>query len=160
MDIKMGVPVEATDGRAGKVEQLIYDPGKNEVAGVVVTQGWLLPHDVVLPIDRVESADEHALRVRATVDSRYYEGSYPWVTGVVGASAGDEEVLLLGHTSEQGAQDNATGVAAMIEAVAACNRLIVEGKLARPRRSIREAKATLGMNCASTLSQSSPKTSR
>ena len=82
-------------------------------------------------------AERGRVRVRATVDSRYHEGSYPWVTGVIGASAADEEVLLLGHTSEQGAQDNATGVAAMIEAVAACNRLIVEGKLARPRRSIR-----------------------
>ena len=30
MDIKMGVPVEAVDGRAGKVEQLVFDPAKNE----------------------------------------------------------------------------------------------------------------------------------
>jgi uncharacterized protein YrrD len=68
VDIKMGVPVEATDGRAGKVEQLVFDPAKKEVVGVVVTQGWLLPHDVVVPMDRVASADEHALRVRATVE--------------------------------------------------------------------------------------------
>jgi hypothetical protein len=46
-------------------------------------------------------------------------------------------VLELGHTSEQGANDNATGVAAMLEAVAALNRLVEGGKLPRPRRSIR-----------------------
>ena len=48
-----------------------------------------------------------------------------------------EEVLTLGHTSEQGAHDNATGVSAMVEAVATLKRLIDTGKLPRPRRTIR-----------------------
>ncbi|MCP5112890.1 MAG: M28 family peptidase, partial [bacterium] len=70
------------------------------------------------------------------VDSRYYEDSYPYVTAVV-PGEGAEEVLMLGHTSETGAQDNATGVAAMMEGAAALNRLIRAGRLPRPRRSIR-----------------------
>ena len=74
---------------------------------------------------------------RPRVDTRYYEGAYPYVTGVIPGASPDEEVLTLGHTSEQGAQDNATGVAAMLESVATLNRLIASGKLARPRRSIR-----------------------
>jgi hypothetical protein len=45
--------------------------------------------------------------------------------------------LVLGHTSEQGAQDNATGVAAMAEAMNTLSRLIREGKLPRPPRTIR-----------------------
>ena len=61
------------------------------------------------------------VRGRAVVDSRFYEGSYPYVTGVVGGAGGAEEVLVLGHTSEQGAQDIATGVAAMVEALAHLN---------------------------------------
>jgi hypothetical protein len=77
------------------------------------------------------------VQVRAKVDTRYYEGSYPYVTGVIPGAGGGEEVLTLGHTSEQGAQDNATGVAAMLESVATLNRLIRSGKLARPARSIR-----------------------
>jgi len=44
---------------------------------------------------------------------------------------------VLGHTSEQGAQDNATGVAAMVEALATIQRLVDGGKLPRPKRSIR-----------------------
>lgn len=64
----MGVPVEATDGRAGKVERLIFDPSSHAITGIVVVQGWLLPNDVVVPIDRVESAGEDSLRVDATVD--------------------------------------------------------------------------------------------
>ncbi len=76
------------------------------------------------------------VRAHAVVDSRYYEGAYPYVTGLI-RGTGPEEVLTLGHTSEQGAQDNATGVAATLEALATLDRLIATGKLPRPRRSIR-----------------------
>ncbi|HZT40083.1 MAG TPA: M28 family peptidase [Bryobacteraceae bacterium] len=76
------------------------------------------------------------VRVRAKVDTRYYSGSYPYVTAVIPGS-GPEEVLTLGHTSEQGAQDNATGVAATLEALATLKRLIAAGRLPQPRRSIR-----------------------
>ena len=77
-----------------------------------------------------------SVRVKAMVDSRYYTGTYPYVTGVI-AGTGPEEVLTLGHTSEQGAEDNATGVAATVEALATLNRMIESGALPRPRRSIR-----------------------
>jgi peptidase M28-like protein len=76
------------------------------------------------------------VRVKATVDSRYYSGKYPYITGLIRGS-GPQEVLTLGHSFEQGAQDNATGVAAMLESLATLNRLILSGKLARPKRSIR-----------------------
>ena len=75
--------------------------------------------------------------VRAAVDTRHYEGRYPWVTGVLPGTGSSEEVLVLGHTSEQGAQDNATGVSAMTEALATLTRLVNSGKLPRPQRSIR-----------------------
>jgi hypothetical protein len=76
------------------------------------------------------------VRVRAEVDSRYYEGEYPYVTGAIAGSTA-EEVLVLGHTAEQGAHDNATGVAVMLEALATLQRLISTGELPRPRRGIR-----------------------
>jgi len=81
-------------------------------------------------------AEHGAVRVKATVDTRYYSGVYPYVTGVI-PGTGPEEVLTLGHSSEQGAEDNATGVAAMLESLATINRLINAGKLPRPKRSIR-----------------------
>ncbi|HXH50809.1 MAG TPA: DUF4910 domain-containing protein [Terriglobia bacterium] len=74
--------------------------------------------------------------VRAVVDTRYYKGVYPYTTGVI-PGTGTEEVLALGHTTEQGAEDNATGVAALMEAMATLNRLVASGKLPRPRRTIR-----------------------
>ena len=77
------------------------------------------------------------VRVRAQVDSRYYVGRYPYVTAVLPGTDPEEEVLVLGHSSEQGANDNATGVSAMIEAMTALRSLVDSGKLPRPRRSIR-----------------------
>jgi hypothetical protein len=82
-------------------------------------------------------AEKNTVRVKATVDSRYYSGSYPYVTAVIPGSQTGEEVLTLGHTSEQGAQDNATGVAAMLEALGTLHRLIGSGRLPRPTRTIR-----------------------
>ena len=82
-------------------------------------------------------AEGKKVKAHAVVDSRYYVGRYPWVTGVLPGASGEEEVLVLGHSSEQGAQDNATGVSAMIEALNTIGRLIQEGKLSRPQRSIR-----------------------
>jgi hypothetical protein len=79
------------------------------------------------------------VKVRANVESRYYTGVYPYVTGVIRGADGPnaEEVLSLGHLFEQGAQDNATGVASIIGAAETVNRLIKAGKLPRPRRTIR-----------------------
>ena len=59
-----------------------------------------------------------------------------------------EEVLSLGHLFEQGAHDNATGVASIIGAAETLNRLIQAGKLPRPKRTIR----VLGMGeCYGTM---------
>ncbi len=81
-------------------------------------------------------AEHGGVRVKATVDTRYYAGVYPYVTAVI-PGTGPEEVLTLGHAFEQGAEDNATGVAAMLESLATLTRLIAAGKLPPPKRSIR-----------------------
>jgi len=79
------------------------------------------------------------VKVRANVDSRYYDGKYPYVSGAILGTDGPgaEEVFSLGHLFEEGAGDNAAGVASIIEATATLNRLIKEGKLPRPKRTIR-----------------------
>jgi hypothetical protein len=78
------------------------------------------------------------VRLKAVADTRYYADTYPYVTAILPGAAPDvEEVLVLGHTAEQGAHDNATGIAAMVEALSSLQRLISTGKLPRPRRAIR-----------------------
>ncbi|HZT29620.1 MAG TPA: M28 family peptidase [Bryobacteraceae bacterium] len=86
---------------------------------------------------RARLAASGAVKVKAIARTRYYPGTYDYATGVIPGAGSGEEVLTLGHTSEQGAQDNATGVAAMLEGMAALERLITAGKLPRPRRTIR-----------------------
>ncbi len=81
--------------------------------------------------------DGRRVQVHALVESRHYAGSYPYVTAVIPGTQPEEEVLTLGHTSEQGAEDNATGVSALMESLATLNRLINDGKLPQPRRTIR-----------------------
>lgn len=77
------------------------------------------------------------VRVNALAETRYYSGRYPGITAVIPGSDSTEEVLELGHAFELGAQDNSTGVAAMLEAVATLRRLIGAGRLPRPKRTIR-----------------------
>ncbi|MFC1607983.1 hypothetical protein ACFL47_08435 [Candidatus Latescibacterota bacterium] len=75
--------------------------------------------------------------VRANVDSRYFtDGSFPYITGCI-KGTGKEEVFIAGHLFEWGANDNSTGCASIIEAMAVINDLINTGRLPRPRRSIR-----------------------
>ena len=76
------------------------------------------------------------LRGRVVVRAGLCEGTLPVVTGVI-PGAGKEEVLLIGHQFEQGAVDNASGVAVMIEAARALGSLIEQGKIAAPKRTIR-----------------------
>jgi uncharacterized protein YrrD len=68
MDFRIGRPVMAENGRAGTLDRLIFDPVSDQLCGLVVTQGGLLPRDVVVPVDRVLSATEEEVRVRGTVE--------------------------------------------------------------------------------------------
>lgn len=79
------------------------------------------------------------IRVRARIDSRYYtDGQLPYVVGLVRGSGPEaDEVLVTGHINEWGANDNSTGVSAILEAVGTLNELIGSGTLPRPRRSVR-----------------------
>jgi hypothetical protein len=74
--------------------------------------------------------------VRAVVNSRFAKGTCPSVTGVI-AGTGAEQVLVLSHLFEQGANDNASGCAVSLEVASCLNALIAAGRLPRPRRSIR-----------------------
>jgi hypothetical protein len=81
-------------------------------------------------------AQRGRVKVRAVVNSKLYSDTYPYITGVIPGET-NEEVLTLGHTSEQGAHDNATGVATMLEAMTVLNSLIASGELPKPNRTIR-----------------------
>jgi hypothetical protein len=85
-----------------------------------------------------ESAEP--LQVHATVETTLREGEFPVLTGVIeGDGKPDEEVLFIAHICHPspGANDNASGSALILEVARTWCRLIVEGKLPRPARTIR-----------------------
>jgi hypothetical protein len=94
---------------------------------------------VLTPVQGEEFAELVAgggVKVRATVDSRLYEGVLPAATGLLRGETADE-ILTLGHQFEIGADDSASGCAVMLEAARVLSRLVAAGRLPRPHRSLR-----------------------
>ncbi len=78
------------------------------------------------------------MRARITADIHTYMGSHDLVSGVIrGTEYADQELWILAHSSEPGAADNASGVAATVEIARVIEKLIGRGDLERPKRTIR-----------------------
>ena len=80
------------------------------------------------------------LQVHAAVETTLSRGELPVLNGVIeGASKPNEEVLFIAHICHPspGANDNASGSALILEVARTWCRLIAEGKLPRPARTIR-----------------------
>ncbi len=86
------------------------------------------------------------LRARAVVDAAWTssQGEEPWQVMVEAFIRGTEpglaqDIVLTGHLQEENhsANDDASGCASALEIARALNRLIAEGRIPRPRRSIR-----------------------
>jgi len=82
------------------------------------------------------------IRLHAVVRAGQHPGNYEVVTATIpGADAKlkDEEIAFSCHLDHQrpGANDNASGCATILEVARTLQKLIAEGKLARPARTIR-----------------------
>jgi len=78
------------------------------------------------------------VRLWARVDSRFYDGTIENVEAVIPGETA-EEVLVISHLCHPrpSANDNATGPATGMEVARTLTRLIADGRLAKPRRTIR-----------------------
>lgn len=88
--------------------------------------------------DRLARGEQITLRARVRAEMR--PGYYDVVTAVIpGSDLSDEEIIFTCHLCHQkpGANDNASGAAAILEAARAISTLIRRGEIARPRRTIR-----------------------
>ncbi|MGC8839699.1 MAG: DUF4910 domain-containing protein, partial [Anaerolineae bacterium] len=87
---------------------------------------------------RLREKAESPVRVRARVVSRLYEGTFEVVEGFIPGPS-TEEVVLVAHLCHPrpGANDNASGSAALLEAAATLQRLLQEGTLPPLRRGVR-----------------------
>ena len=78
------------------------------------------------------------LRLRAKVNARSKKGTYPVTTGLVpGRSRRGDQIFVVAHLYEQGANDNASGCAVALEMASALNSLIKRGEIPQPKRSVR-----------------------
>ena len=91
------------------------------------------------------------VRVRATVETKLYDGTSDAVVGVLPGET-QEEVLGVAHLYEPGANDNASGAGVLLEAFRALNVLIESGALPRPRRGLR---ILLVFECGGTIAYGS-----
>lgn len=67
-EIKIGAPVEASDGPLGRVQQVVLNPGDQRVAALVVRRGVLFGQDIVVPIEAVDEATDKLIRLRLSSD--------------------------------------------------------------------------------------------
>ncbi|MCO6452717.1 MAG: DUF4910 domain-containing protein [Caldilineales bacterium] len=107
-----------------------WQPGQPKSWGFVLTprQGDSL---------RARLAAGEQVRVRARIEARFYDGAFEAVWATI-PGTGDGAVLGIAHLCHpQGfANDNASGVACLLETAATLNRLIESGQLPRPPRTI------------------------
>jgi hypothetical protein len=86
---------------------------------------------------RAKLAEGKPVRVRARINSRFYDGAFEVVEASI-PGATDEEVLLVSHLChpQPGAHDNGSGAAALVETAATLARLIADGKRNVPFRGL------------------------
>jgi len=119
--------------------------------------------------DWLGQGKDHMIRLHAVVKAGQHAGSYEVVTATIpGADAKlkEEEIAFSCHLDHQrpGANDNASGCATILEVARTLQKLIAEGKLARPARTIRfifppEIEGTLALLNAKDATFRRPETS-
>ena len=135
-----GKPIEHPDEIAWS--NLGGGPGRGGAGGnQKTTFGIILSHRLgVELVERLEKRE--TLNVRAVVQSTEYDADMQVPTAVIkGNGESDQEVAMTGHLFEgiakQGALDDASGSATALEVARAWKKLIDDGVLPRPRRTVR-----------------------
>ncbi len=84
-------------------------------------------------------ASDKPVRLRASVRAGQHPGAYSIATAVIPGADRQHEIVLSCHLDHQrpGANDNASGCVSILEAGRTLAKLIREGKLAAPRRTLR-----------------------
>src|SRR5687768_13593291 len=65
MEVAIGAQVYDSRGqKAGEVSHVVVDGQTQELTHIVISKGWLLPRDIVVPVDAVEIMQPAELRLR------------------------------------------------------------------------------------------------
>lgn len=133
-----GKPIDHPDEIAWS--NIGFGPGRGG-APAKTTFGIILSHRLGMELaDRL--AQNEKLTVRALVQATEYDAEMQVPTAVIrGNGESDQEIAMTGHLFEgiakQGALDDASGSAAALEIARAWKKLIDDGVLPRPKRTVR-----------------------
>jgi osmotically-inducible protein OsmY len=64
LELQFGAVVQASDGAAGRLREVLVYPRQRRVIGLVVRSGWLPPRDIDVPITQVLAATAREVRLR------------------------------------------------------------------------------------------------
>jgi hypothetical protein len=112
-------------------------PGKNTKGGCGFQITYTKGRELIAQLKRGEK-----ITVHADVETKYYPVKLDVVTGLIpGTDRSAQELLLVAHlfegVSKQGANDNLSGVACILETGRTILELVKKGLIEQPRRSIR-----------------------
>jgi hypothetical protein len=121
-------------------EMLVWssvEPGKNTQRGFGFQITYTKGRELIAQLKRGEKITAHA-----EVETKYYPAKLDVVTGLIpGTDRSEQEILLVAHLFEgvakQGANDNLSGSACILETGRTILALVKKGVIEQPRRSIR-----------------------
>lgn len=121
-------------------EMLVWNsvrPGKNTTGGFGFQVTYTKGRELIAQLMRGEK-----ITVHADVETKYYPAKLDVVTGLIpGTDRSEQELLFVAHlfegVSKQGANDNYSGVACILETGRTILELVKKGVIEQPRRSIR-----------------------
>jgi len=105
-----------------------FHEGDTPLPGMMISPETGVELDVLL--------DRGSVKLKMRVDSKYEATTMPVLCGYLDGPL-QEEILAIGHTMEQGANDNATGAAVIAEMLRALQDGTKSGKLPAMRRAVR-----------------------
>lgn len=99
--------------------------------------GWVLTPRTGRELRKMLSEGK-TIKIRGMVDAELYDGYLDNAVATIPGKT-EEEIIIIGHIChpEPSANDNASGAGAAIEAARALNKLIRDGALDKPKRTIR-----------------------
>lgn len=66
IEILEGTDVLCADGKIGTVDEVLVDSATRRISGFIVRRGFLLTHDVTVPVDWVKRADSQVVELTCT----------------------------------------------------------------------------------------------
>lgn len=84
-EVKMGMAVHASDGEAGRVDDVLASGETGQPAFLVVDAGGFFSGDVVIPFDQVQSVGDDGVWLALTRDEVKHAPAYDAVTHGSGA---------------------------------------------------------------------------